>query len=129
MDHNTQRPLNINPFSIRLPLPALISISHRLSGIFIFLGIPFLLLGLQRSLESQHSFDTLQRLVTHPVMSVTLWLFVAALCFHLLAGCRHLLIDFQIGDSLKGGRLGAWIVVIVFLIKMIFFSAYFKGIL
>lgn len=127
MDHKTQRPLNINPFSIRLPLPALISISHRLSGIFIFLGIPFLLLGLQRSLESQHSFYILQRLLMHPVISMVAWLFLAALCLHLLAGCRHLLMDCQIGDSLKGGRLGAWIVVIVFCITMIFFSAYFKG--
>jgi len=122
--YKINRPLNINPFSIRLPLPALVSIMHRLSGIALFLALPFFLWGLQLSLESEHSFDTLQNkihsTITQPFASLIIWLMTAAFFFHLLAGCRHLLMDCSIGDSLQGGRRGAWLVIILFLMIMIF---------
>lgn len=39
---NTVRPTNLDLFQIRLPVPALVSILHRLSGAILFLLLPLL---------------------------------------------------------------------------------------
>ena len=59
-----QRPVYLDLARIRLPLPGLVSILHRVSGAFLFLvGIPLLLAGLAASLESpdlrQHAVEAL----------------------------------------------------------------------
>ena len=106
-----KRPINKNPLSIRLPITALVSISHRVSGVFVFLLIPGLLWMLEKSLASESSYLTLMDTLQTPWVCVTYWLFIAALVFHLLAGIRHLIMDWHIGDSLRGGRLGSWMVI------------------
>ncbi|HLF66576.1 MAG TPA: succinate dehydrogenase, cytochrome b556 subunit, partial [Gammaproteobacteria bacterium] len=40
---NTNRPINLNLFTIRFPLPAIVSILHRVSGVFLFLLLPILM--------------------------------------------------------------------------------------
>ena len=47
------RPVYLNLFAIRLPLPAFVSILHRATGALLFLvGIPLLLWVVQRALAS-----------------------------------------------------------------------------
>ena len=48
-----QRPLWYNLSPLNLPLPGLVSIFHRISGLLLFLVIPFLIYALQLSLASQ----------------------------------------------------------------------------
>lgn len=107
---NQHRPINKNPLSIRLPLAALVSITHRLSGVFVFLMIPGLLLLLDQSLQSADSFDLIKSYFDRLSFRVLAWLFLGALIFHWLAGFRHLLMDIGIGESFKGGRLSAALV-------------------
>ena len=113
------RPININPLSIKLPLPALISITHRLSGVFLFLLIPAVLYLLDQSLHSSAAFGEIRQLLSSLPVQITLWLFTAALLFHLIAGFRHLLMDMHFGDSLKGGRVGALVVAGLALIAIV----------
>lgn len=116
---NKTRPININPLSIRLPLPAWVSIAHRLSGILVFLLIPCLLWALQLSLVSPEGMAQLKDHLLHPAYKVLLWLLIAGLLFHLFAGIRHLLMDINVGDSKQGGRLGSLIVIAVTLITFV----------
>ena len=52
-----QRPKHLNLFKIRQPIPAIVSILHRISGAVLFLFfIPFGLSALQGSLHSAESF-------------------------------------------------------------------------
>ena len=53
------RPKHLNLFQIRLPLPGIISIMHRVFGATLFLLIPLLLYSMQASLESPRSFEAL----------------------------------------------------------------------
>jgi succinate dehydrogenase / fumarate reductase cytochrome b subunit len=129
MDIQRQRPININPFSVQIPVPALVSISHRLSGLFLFFCLPALLWCLDLSLESEHGFSSLQNIIKHPIIGIFVWLGIAAFLFHLLAGIRHLLTDLGIGSSLKGGRLGAWLVWAIFIVALIFLGVRYRGIL
>lgn len=105
------RPVNLNFLTIHFPVTAWVSVAHRLSGIFVFLMIPVLLWMLQESLVSKARFLGLARFFSHPVAVIGLWLLLAALLYHWIAGIRHLLMDIHIGESKMGGRGGAWFVI------------------
>lgn len=108
-----QRPTNLNFLTIHFPVTAWVSVAHRLSGIFVFLMIPALLWVLQESLVSKARFLELALFFKHPALVVMLWLFLSALLYHWIAGMRHLLMDIHIGESKKGGRRSAWIVICI----------------
>jgi len=109
------RPVNLNLLSIRFPVTAWVSIAHRLSGVFIFLLIPLLLWILQESITSESRFMHMSESLGRPVVQVGLWFFLGALLYHWVAGIRHLCMDLHIGETKAGGRLGAWMVIVVFL--------------
>ncbi|MBS0357914.1 MAG: succinate dehydrogenase, cytochrome b556 subunit [Proteobacteria bacterium] len=108
-----KRPVNLNLFTIRLPLPAIVSILHRISGIILFLGSPILLFFLQQSLHSEETFNQLKTLFSQP-MAKGLWiLFLAGVTYHLVAGIRHVVMDLGYGESLKAGRATSAAVILV----------------
>lgn len=107
------RPININPLSIQLPIMAVVSIIHRLSGMLVFLLLPLLLWALQLSLVSNEGFNQLKDHLSQTTGKSICWLLGSGLVFHMLAGIRHLLMDIKLGDSRCGGRLGAWLVILL----------------
>lgn len=107
-----QRPMNLNLFTIHFPLPAITSILHRISGVILFLCIPFMLWALDASLGSYQDFDTITAFLAAPLIKFVFWLLFTAFSYHFIAGIRHLLMDIHIGDELKSGRIGAVLVLI-----------------
>lgn len=105
------RPVNLNLFTIRFPLSAIVSILHRASGVILFLLIPLLLWMLQLSLTSPWSYLQLVDCLAHPLTKLVIFGLLASLIYHLVAGIRHLFMDIHIGDSKAGGILGARIVM------------------
>ena len=105
-----KRPVNLDLTTISFPAPAIASILHRISGVVIFLALPVLLWLLHRSLASEAEFEATRQLLDAPLMKLILWGTLAALIYHLVAGIRHLLMDMGIGETLEGGRRGAFIV-------------------
>jgi succinate dehydrogenase / fumarate reductase, cytochrome b subunit len=108
-----QRPKNLNLFTIRMPLPAIVSILHRISGILLFLLIPIMIWGLNLSLKSSQDFDNVHQFLTTPILKFIIWFCLAGFLYHLVAGIRHLLMDINIGIELKSGRLSALLTLIV----------------
>ena len=115
-----QRPVYLNLLQIRQPLPAIVSVLHRISGVILFLLLPFLLWLLAKSLTSEAAFDALKQPLAHPVLRFFIWVVLSALIYHLVAGIRHLLMDMGIGETLKGGRIGAYLVLVISIIFIIF---------
>jgi succinate dehydrogenase / fumarate reductase cytochrome b subunit len=108
-----QRPVNLNLFTIRLPIPAIASILHRISGLFLFLAIPLILWGLSLSLASQQDFDDIHQMFTTPFSKFIIWGILSSFIYHFVAGIRHLLMDVNIGVELKTGRLSAYLTIII----------------
>jgi succinate dehydrogenase / fumarate reductase cytochrome b subunit len=106
-----KRPVNLNLFTIRFPIPAIASILHRISGVILFLFIPFVLWGLHLSLASQQDFDDVHQFLTSLWVKLVIWGVLSALIYHLIAGIRHLLMDMGIGETIKSGKLGAQITI------------------
>ncbi|OGT59275.1 MAG: succinate dehydrogenase, cytochrome b556 subunit [Gammaproteobacteria bacterium RIFCSPHIGHO2_12_FULL_43_28] len=114
----TSRPKNLNLFTIRFPIPAIVSILHRISGFFLFLLIPFILWVLDVSLTPA-GFDSLQGWLGQFYVKLLVWILLIPFCYHLIAGIRHLLSDIHIGDTLKGGRRGAVLTFVVSFLLLI----------
>lgn len=103
------RPINLDLRQIHQPLPAIISLLHRLSGVLLFLAIPLLLTLFQASLASPESFTHLQSSMG---FKIALFLLLTAYSYHCYAGLRFLLLDLHWGIRLKSARLSAWGVAI-----------------
>jgi len=116
---NNHRPKNLNILTIRFPIPAIVSILHRISGVILFLLIPIFLWGLKLSLASQQDFDSLKEFLSTPVMKFIVWCFLSAFIYHFVAGIRHLLMDLHIGEELKSGRIMSVLTMIVSILFII----------
>jgi len=115
----SQRPVNLELTKFSFPLAAIVSILHRISGIFLFAGTAVLLWLLDASLASEERFLALQETLTQPLWQIVIWAVLAALAYHVMAGVRHLLMDVGIGDSLKGGRRSALLTLVLAVMLMI----------
>lgn len=107
------RPKHLNLMQIRLPVPGIVSIMHRISGAVLFLLIPLLLWLFQASLESPASFAEFRSVAAHPLMKLVLIGLLWGYLHHLLAGLRHLFLDLHIGTELETARLTSIIVLVV----------------
>lgn len=110
------RPVNLDLLKFHFPLPALVSIGHRISGVVLFLGMPFVLWALMVSLVSSGRYAHLMGLLSLPIIKLFLWLFCSALAYHLSAGIKHLLLDIGIAETLESARIASIICLIVFCI-------------
>lgn len=107
-----KRPVNLDIGTIRLPITAWASITHRASGVFIFVGTAFLIWALDASLASEESFAALQQSLASPLSKFVMWAVVSGLIYHSVAGVKHLVMDVGVGESMEGGVLGARLVII-----------------
>ena len=99
-----ERPINLDLTKFHFPITAIVSILHRVSGVVIFIFLPYLLYLLHQSLISESSFINLQDDMTHPLFKFALWVVLAAVAVHFWAGIRHMLMDLGYAESLKEAR-------------------------
>ena len=105
-----QRPTFFNLAQIRMPVGALTSIAHRVTGVLLALGIPFSVYLLDLSLQDPQSYAQVINLFDNYTFRAAAIISVWALAHHLFAGIRHLLSDIDVGSELQAARRSAWIV-------------------
>ena len=111
------RPIYLNLFAIRMPLPAFVSILHRASGALLFLlGTPLLLWVTQRALASPDSWAAMRAAFASPVVKLLALALAWAFIHHLLAGIRHLVMDMHVGVDLRSARQSAALVFVLALV-------------
>lgn len=90
---SSNRPLSPHLQVYKLPLTGLISITHRITGTVLAIGLLFFVYSFCAIATGGESYTNLQGLVNHPLISLILILFVYALFFHFCHGIRHLIWD------------------------------------
>lgn len=113
------RPVFLDLLKIRLPIAALVSILHRVSGAVLFVASFYLLFLLAMSLGGSTEFEQLQLTLASPLHAVVLWLTLCLFSYHFLAGLRHVLMDLHMGESLRASRIGAILVMVSTLIACV----------
>jgi succinate dehydrogenase / fumarate reductase, cytochrome b subunit len=109
----TQRPKYLNLFRIRQPVPAVVSILHRISGTVLFVFAWALLWLLQLTLESPEGFEQAAAAAGHWLVKLFLIGMLWAFLHHFLAGLRFLLLDVHIGVDLPAARKTSWAVLVL----------------
>lgn len=100
----------------RMPLSAIVSILHRISGLLIFLFLPFLLYLLEQSLTSEISFEHFKGILSHWTAKVLVLALAWAYLHHFCAGIRHLFQDAHIGLTKEATRTSALVSLAVSLL-------------
>jgi succinate dehydrogenase / fumarate reductase cytochrome b subunit len=98
------RPKNLNLLTIRLPINALVSILHRVTGCVLFLILPLLLSALQWSLSSEQRFAAVINILNSPFTKLMFFGFTWAFFHHFFAGLRHLAMDVHWATTLMKAR-------------------------
>ena len=106
------RPKYLDPLRIRLPIPGLLSILHRISGLGLFLFLPLLLWLFQSSLTSPDSYVRYRAAFANPLVKLILIGLLWAFLHHLLAGLRFLALDVHYGTDLPTARATSWVVLV-----------------
>ena len=120
-----RRPKYLNIFELGLsqPVPAVLSILHRISGALLFVALLWLLWMLDRSLASEAGFDKIQHYAGLWPVKLSLLVVVWAYCHHFCAGIRFLFLDVHKGVDLDTARLTSIIVIVAGLVLTVLFGA------
>jgi|TARA_B100001105_G_scaffold180741_1_gene146132 succinate dehydrogenase / fumarate reductase cytochrome b subunit len=104
------RPINVgigDLVSFKWPITAISSISHRVAGVVLFIGVAFMLYALDLSLSSEQEFISLKEMMVSPLGKLITWGLLSALGYHFVAGIKHLLMDIGVGETLEGAQFAA----------------------
>ncbi|MDQ1363063.1 MAG: succinate dehydrogenase / fumarate reductase, cytochrome b subunit [Pseudomonadota bacterium] len=117
------RPFFLNLLKIRLPVPGVVSIMHRISGVFMFVAIPLVIYIFELSLRDAAGFAQVADWLAQPLVRLVVLLLIWALLHHLFAGIRFLLTDFDIGLGKEQSRMSAWAVIAAEVLVMLWIIA------
>jgi succinate dehydrogenase / fumarate reductase cytochrome b subunit len=106
------RPVHLNLFQIKLPVPGIMSILHRVSGVLLSVAVPVGLYLLDLSLRSPEGYAQARFLLDHWLAALLLLGLFWGLLHHLFAGLRHLLLDVDVGIEKPAYRRSAWAVLL-----------------
>ncbi len=104
------RPVFLDPLKVRLPVTATVSLAHRISGILLVLGLPWLVWALSLSLSGERVAGPWLAWLGSTPGRLVLLLLTWALAHHTAAGVRHLLFDAGYATRYRQARASAWIV-------------------
>lgn len=117
---NKKRPKHLALHKIKLPLPGFVSILHRVSGVLLFLALPFLLWALQYSLRSINTHTQLLTLLCEPLIKLVMLGLLWAFLHHFCAGIRYLAIDLNIWSSLAQARTSSkWVLAVSLVLTVV----------
>ena len=104
----------------RLPLAGMVSILHRISGVLLFLLMPFIIWMFDTSVSSEISFDVFRSAFAAGVGFIPGWFLklvalalIWAYLHHLIAGVRHLWMDMTHSVSKEQGRSSAIVTLVL----------------
>lgn len=119
------RPFFLNLLKIRLPVTGFVSILHRVSGMLLFLSIPFMIYLFDLSLQSEKGFMLTREILGMPLVQLILLVLLWSIIHHFIAGIRFLMTDFDIGLDKKQSIVYAWG---VFIVEALVFIAFVVGV-
>tara|TARA_Y100000739_G_scaffold228542_1_gene240602 strand:+ start:1377 stop:1760 length:384 start_codon:yes stop_codon:yes gene_type:complete len=122
-----ERPVYLDLTKIRLPMSAFSSITHRLSGMYVFfISLPLMLFIINQSTSSKSTYEKLLTdISTLSFFSIFIFISIAIFWYHILTGVRHLIMDFfHIGESLSGSHYSSIFTVIFWIISSLILFGY-----
>jgi len=118
----------------RMPMAAIVSILHRISGALLFLLLPLAIWLFDTSVTSEITFDRFRSVFALGIGFLPGWflkLVVLAMIWgylvHFIAGLRHLWMDVTHSVSMQQGRVSANVTLVLSTLLTLFFAARLFG--
>ncbi len=108
----TQRPVFLELWRIKLPVPGILSILHRVSGVWMVLALPFAAILFHRALSGPEGFAAVAATLDNWLVRLILLALAWGILHHLFAGIRYLMLDLGLGVDRLPARRSAWTVMI-----------------
>lgn len=106
----------LNLFLIDFPVTAITSIIHRVTGVILFIFIPFILYFFYLSIESSSSFIIAKSILSNFYVFFALKIFFISFIYHTINGIKHMIMDLGFFESKDGSRLFSIISLLIILI-------------
>lgn len=100
--------VNLNLFTISFPITAVVSIFHRVSGVILFLSLPWFLSLLLDALYYPDLLTTYNFTLA--------WFVLSNFGYHLFAGMRHLIMDAGFMEEFHQACVSAYLVLFLAII-------------
>lgn len=113
------RPVNLDITTIHMPLSAIASITHRITGVGLFVAIGFLMWALTTSLESPAGFEQVQSVMTHWFSKFIAWGIASFVFYHLVAGIKHLFMDAGYFEEKETGAAASKAVIAISVVGIV----------
>ena len=110
---NNNRPISPHLSIYKPQITSILSISHRMSGVFQSLGLLLIVLLLLSLILGKNSHAFFMLFINSLVGKAFLFFYVLSLCYHLFNGIRHIIWDIGFGFEIKNVYYSG-IVVIIF---------------
>lgn len=116
-----QRPiyLNLPKLGAKMSITAKVSILHRVSGVLMFLAIPFVLSLFHKSLTNSDFYAHCYTVGSLPIMKIIYIVLIWSIMHHMCSGIRFLFIDFEKGVDRINSKRSAQAVMIISIILTI----------
>lgn len=105
-----ERPVYLSLTQFKFPITAIASIVHRITGVLLFVGIAYLIWLLDLGLDSQTGFAEAQAVLAEPLPKLVLIGVLGLLTYHLVAGVKHMVMDFHVGDTFEAASAASYAV-------------------
>lgn len=103
---SANRPLSPHLQVYRLPLTGIISITHRMTGVMLSMGLILFVYVLFAIAAGEGMYQAMQAFMAFWLFKLVYWGFIYALFFHLCHGTRHLIWD--IGKTFERDTLNRY---------------------
>ena len=109
--HSDNRPLSPHLQIYKLPLTAITSITHRITGAALALGLVLVVYWLAAAATGPVAYGQAQAVLGSFLGQIILFVFTFSLFYHLANGIRHLVWDTGAALDLESARLGSYLVL------------------
>lgn len=118
------QPKYLNLSKIKLPIPGIISILHRITSMIIFVSLPMILFLFSGTLNKNEYFNLYIKLISMPIVKILLLILLWSFIHHCIAGTRFLFLDIHKGLELKIARITAKLVLLSSLLLTLIIGTY-----
>lgn len=108
---NKKRPVFLDLTRIDMPVMAVLSVAHRITGVLMFLAIPVVIYLVGLSLSSPQGYDSVTSFFDSGLFRLAVLLMLWCFSHHFFAGIRYFMLDLDIGVNVVDGRRSAWCVL------------------
>ncbi len=109
MATNNSRPISPHLQVYKLPLTGVISIIHRMTGVFLSVGLIFFVYIIYALAGGSNTYAAMQAFMNLWQVQLIYWGFIYAFFFHLCHGVRHLIWD--TGKSFNSDTLNRYAMI------------------